>query len=180
MITNFITDTIQERLENGSIECFDIPRLVRIGAYFTSLDDNSGLTTLIEQVRRESTFSNREQAIVANYITCEILTILDECCFRVTEVKRQKNIAHREFILSKPVISLLDLQKLSGKAISFMLGVPAARLYLREMNAAILRCMRGDKIHVSGTLRVEIEYWRFFDNWKGKVVWTERHLNLEI
>ncbi|WAR14863.1 hypothetical protein MAR_004968 [Mya arenaria] len=308
--TEFINSTIQERLENGSIECLgkvgvcqpphivapltveplkprlclnlmylnnwiknisfsldtlkDIPRAVKKGAYFTSLDDKSGFDNvrlnensykyvgfqwagyyfyfktlvfgfklssyiyhtlnlqvasyirrefsipiflyiddrLIEQVRRDSRFSDREQAIVANYITCEILTRLgycinldkscfqpsqravllgfivdsEKCCFRVTEVKKQKFIAHREFILSKRVISLLDLQKLSGKAISFMLAVPAARLYIREMNAGISRGLKGGQIYVTGSLREEIEYWRFLDNWKGKVVWKPEHL----
>ncbi|WAR10439.1 hypothetical protein MAR_035515 [Mya arenaria] len=68
MFTNIITDTMQERLENVSIECLckvgvcqpplivapitvnptkpNIPRVVRKGAYFTYLDDKSGFNNI--------------------------------------------------------------------------------------------------------------------------------------
>ena len=101
--------------------------------------------------------------MLANYIVCEVLTRLGYCinlektvflpsqyivflgflvdsvnrCFRITESKKTKFIALREECSTKSTVSVLDLQKLTGRCISFMLAVPAAKLYTREMNNAI-------------------------------------------
>ena len=175
---------------------FDLPM-------FLYIDDR-----LIEQVRTKPLGSKSNQALLANYIVCEILVRLGYClnidkcvlvptqspvflgfivdavegCFRITEKKRQKFIQLRESLLAKQSVSVLDLQKLSGRAISFMLAVPAAKLYTREMNLAISQgIMTEASIPMTGRLRDEVMFWRFLDTWQGKLAWkTERHLTISI
>ena len=103
-------------------------------------------------------------------------------CFRLTNEKKQKFASLREQCLDKEYLSVLELQQLAGKCISFMLAVPGAKLYTREMNRAIsLGCKSNQKTFLSADLRDEIQSWRFLDNWEGQMVWKkERHLYLEI
>lgn len=72
--------------------------------------------------------------------------------------------------------------KLVGRCISFLLAVPAAKLYTREMNSAISFGIKNQTtVALSHRLRHEITSWRFFDTWKGKLVWKkERHLIVAV
>ena len=313
---DFITETITERLKNGSISCLgkvgtvspphivapltveptkprlcinlmylnnwirdvpfsldtlkNVPRTVKDGAFFTTIDDKSGFDNvflsddsfklvgfqwggyffwfktlpfgfklssfvyhtlnlqptsyirrkfsipmflyiddrLVEEVRRQDLQQGVNTAILANYIVCELLSRLGYCinldktlfvpsqtvvflgfiidsverCFRLTDSKKAKFIRKREECLAKSVISIIDLQKLVGRCISFLLAVPAAKLYTREMNNAISFGIKNQtNVVLSHRLKEEIMSWRFLDNWTGKLVWKkEKHLSVTV
>ena len=150
----------------------------------------------------------KKSALLANYIVCEVLTRLGYCinlektvflpsqsivflgflvdsvnrCFRITESKKKKFIALREECSTKSTVSVLDLQKLTGRCISFMLAVPAAKLYTREMNNAISCAIRNQSsVIMTDDLKSEIISWRFLDLWTGKLEWKkERHLAVKV
>lgn len=68
---------------------------------------------------------------------------------------------------------MLNLQQLAGRCISFMLAVPAAKLYTREMNNSISLGITSDSnIPMAGSLKEELITWRFIDNWE--VSWNGR------
>ena len=316
LFTEFITNTIIERLRNGSIDCLgkideispphivapltveptkprlcinlmylnnwiknltfnldtlkDVQRVVKHNAYLTSIDDKSGFDNvllaedsydlvgfqwggyyfrfktlpfgfklssyiyhtlnlqptsyirkrfslpmflyiddrLIEEIRSDAIQPGFNNAKLANYIVCEILTRLgyclnlnksiftptkkptflgfivdsENCCFRLTDSKKRKFITFREECLNNDFISVLHLQKLAGRCISFMLVVPAAKLYTREMNRAIsLGIKSHSKVRLEGTLRDEITFWKFLDTWEGKLSWkSEKHFAITI
>lgn len=144
--------------------------------------------------------SDYESDNLSNYITCELLLRLGYCLnlhktifeptptptfwvysrlkgtmFQNNPVVEEEVFALREHILTKNVISVLDLQKFAGRAISFMLAVPTATLYIREINAAISLGIKGNRIFLDGDLLDEIMYWQFLDNWEGKVLWKQEH-----
>ena len=66
--------------------------------------------------------------------------------------------------------------------VSFSLAVPAARLFTREMSAAISIGMRTLKpIAVQGVLCDEIAHWLFLEEWDDPLPWREeRHLQIEL
>ena len=166
---------------------------------FLYIDDR-----LIEEVRDSRVQKGYQSAMIASYITCEIVLRLGFClslkksvfvptqtpvflgfivdsinrCFRLTDAKRNKFIELREFCLSQQAVSVSCLQKLAGRCISFMLAVPAAKLYTREINRGISKAIKlGGYIMISGELSEEITYWRFLDNWQGMLKWKdEKHL----
>ncbi|CAC5378217.1 unnamed protein product [Mytilus coruscus] len=106
-------------------------------------DDESDLARakLVEEVRIEGIEPGIPSALLANYIVCEILNRLGYClnltktifvptqspdfigfkvdcverCFRLTEIKKKKIVDFREACLTKSELSILDLQKLSGR-----------------------------------------------------------------
>lgn len=108
---------------------------------------------LVEEVRKPGLKAGVSSALLANYIVCEVITRLGYCinldktvfipsqsvvflgfvvdsvarCFRITESKKQNFINLSEDCLTKSAITVLDLQKLVGRCISFMLTVPAAK-----------------------------------------------------
>lgn len=63
----------------------------------------------------------------------------------------------RGHILVRQDIDLFTLQKFAGKCISFMLAVPSAKLFIREVNRAI-RMASKKSIKMSKDLRDEIRY----------------------
>ena len=104
-------------------------------------------------------------------------------CFRLTQSKKEKFAKFRDYCLSKSRLSVLELQQLAGKCISFMAAVPGAKLFTREMNFAISVGIRstGSKVYMSDELREEIETWKFLDTWDGKLEWKkERHISVEL
>jgi hypothetical protein len=73
------------------------------------------------------------------------------------------------------------LQKFMGKCISFYLCVPAAKLYIRNMAAAISKASRSSQMLVVGKeLAQEIEAWAFME--RREVQWLpwreERHVSI--
>lgn len=90
----------------------------------------------------------------------------EEKCFRLTQAKTSKFAALRDDCLGKSSLSVRDLQKLSGRAVSFMLVVPRAKLFTREMNYAIFGGIKSmGRIVMSPELREELEAWKFLDTW---------------
>ena len=170
---------------------------------FLYIDDR-----LIECLRKSSLQSDFDKATVANYIVCEILLRLGYCinilksvfvptkspvflgfivdsvdrCFRITEAKKEKFATLRDLCLNKSRLSVLELQQLAGRCISFMLAVPGAKLYTREMNYAISLGIRSkSKVTMTQELREELQAWNFLDTWSGKMEWRkEKHLVIEI
>ena len=71
---------------------------------------------------------------------------------------------------------------MQGKCISLTLAVPAAKLYIREVNKAISIATKNSRsVPMKNDLREEIEHWRFLDDWEGFVPWrSEKHLQVEI
>lgn len=153
-------------------------------------------------------FSNQELAERALYIVCSTLIklgyfvglkkslfipshllkflglIIDSVrqTFLIPKEKRASFAVLRSCILEKQDINLLTLQKFAGKCISFMLAVPAAKLFTREVHRAISLASKNSKsIRISKDLREEIEYWNFLDNWEGCVPWKqEKHLQINL
>lgn len=79
-------------------------------------------------------------------------------------------------------MSLVSIQKIIGKCVSFSLVVPAAKLFTREMNLAASRALKSNKsVKITGLLRKELEYWRFLDTWEGHMTWREEgHVSLSL
>ncbi|XP_019634948.1 PREDICTED: uncharacterized protein LOC109477927 [Branchiostoma belcheri] len=102
--------------------------------------------------------------------------------FRLPERKKVSFATLREGVLNEQSVPIVKLQKLTGKLVSFGLAVPAARLYCREMfNAIRLAGKTGTEVRIKGSVREEIQYWRFLDQWEGHVPWrTEKHESIEL
>ena len=64
----------------------------------------------------------------------------------------------------------------------FLLVVPAAKLFTREMNLAVSRTLKSKTfVKIAGPLRKELECWRFLDTWEGHMTWREeRHVSLSL
>ncbi len=84
--------------------------------------------------------------------------------------------------MSKPRVTVLELQQLAGRCVSFMLVVPAAELYTREINAAISSGLTSNSsVAMSGALQDEVAFWKFLDTWSGQLTWKkERHISLTL
>ena len=102
--------------------------------------------------------------------------------FRLLPEKRDKFILLVKDILSRKHVSLLYLQKLSGKCVSFSAAVPAARLFTNELYMAVSKATRSSKpVFISPALRREIEHWLFLESCFGFLTWRlERHFQFKI
>lgn len=102
--------------------------------------------------------------------------------FSLPADKRQKFAELRESILKSNTVTVKTLQRFAGKANSFCLAVPAAKLYTREVNVSISKGMKSSKpLIVSDNLKKEVQEWRFLDTWKGSMPWkTEKHFSVQI
>ena len=80
------------------------------------------------------------------------------------------------------LVSVKTLQRLVGKCVSFARAVPAAKLFTREMNAAISKGLCSQKlILLRGALREEIAHWLFLENWDDPIPWRdERHIQVSV
>ena len=90
--------------------------------------------------------------------------------------------ALREQILAcKKYVNIKTLQRFQGKCISFLLAVPAAKLFIRVMSSAIAHASASGQVGLSPCLREELSYWRFLDSWEGCVPWRdEKHVGLSL
>jgi hypothetical protein len=76
--------------------------------------------------------------------------------------KKGKLIELGEFILSKEDIDVRTLQRFTGKCISMSLAIPGCKLFCREVNAGISRCLKNSRsFKVEGSLRKELVHWKF-------------------
>ena len=102
--------------------------------------------------------------------------------FILPEEKKQSFANFRDYSFNSKVIPIKSLQKFAGKAVSFSLAVPAAKLYCREVNYNIskgLHCSRPVKM--SDALREESQHWQFLDSWSRFLPWRqERHFCIKI
>lgn len=75
------------------------------------------------------------------------------------------------------MVEVKTMERFASKCISMGLAVPMAKLFCREVNAAICGGLGGSKhVSLSVSLRSEVEFWRFLDSWKGYArLGTERH-----
>ena len=65
--------------------------------------------------------------------------------FILSEGKKKKFATLRDNLLSSKVIQVKMLQCFAGKAVSLALTIPAAKLYVREVNAHIGKALRRSK-----------------------------------
>ena len=102
--------------------------------------------------------------------------------FRLIPERKRRFIELIRETLRSRYVSVKTLQRLVGKCVSFSLAVPAARLFTREISAAISMGMRTLKpIAVQGALRDEIAHWLFLEEWDDPLPWREeRHLQIEL
>ena len=102
--------------------------------------------------------------------------------FHLIPEKKGKFIALIRKLLESSYVSVKTLQHLVGKCISFARAEPAAKLFTREMNAAISRGLRSQKpILLRDALREEIAHWLFLENWDNPIPWRdERHIQLSV
>ena len=102
--------------------------------------------------------------------------------FHLIPDKKRKFLELIRETLGSSYVSVKTLQRLVGKCVSFSLAVPAARLFTREMSAAISRGMRTMKpIAIRGALRDEIAHWLFLEGWDDPLPWREeKHLQINI
>lgn len=87
--------------------------------------------------------------------------VIDSCkqTFLIPDEKKVTFAKMRGHNLVRQDVDLLTLQKFAGKCISFMLAVPSAKLFLREVNRAIRMASKKSKsIKMSKDLRDEIRY----------------------
>ena len=54
---------------------------------------------------------------------------------------------------------------------SLSLAVPAAKLYIENLSAAIAGCSVEGQVKLTESLREEICHWRFLHEWSGFVSW---------
>ena len=102
--------------------------------------------------------------------------------FHLIPEKKGKFIAVIQKLLESSYVSVKTLQRLGGKCVSFARAVPAAKLFTREMNAAISRGLRSHKpILLRGALREEISHWLFLENCDNPSPWRdERHIQISV
>ena len=102
--------------------------------------------------------------------------------FILPKEKREKFAVLRESMIRSKTVALKTLQRFAGKAISFSLAVPAAKLYIRQVNASISQCFNKQKpILVSEELKEELVHWRFLDTWEKCLPWkSEKHLTVSL
>ena len=102
--------------------------------------------------------------------------------FHLIPEKKEKFIALIHEILGLSYVSVKTLQRLVGKCVSFARAVPAAKLFTREMNAAISKGLRSQKlILLRGALREEIAHWLFLENWDDPIPWRdESHIQVSV
>ena len=102
--------------------------------------------------------------------------------FHLIPEKKVKFITFVRDILGNSYISVKTLQRLAGKCVSFSRAVPAARLFTREMNAAISQGLGSQKaVLLHGALREEISHWLFLESWDDPLPWRdELHVQISV
>lgn len=86
--------------------------------------------------------------------------------------KKAKFIDLRESILERKEVDVKTLQRFTGKCISMSLVIPGCKLFCREINAGISHGLKNSRsVKISGSLKEEIEHWRFVDKWQDCSKW---------
>ena len=102
--------------------------------------------------------------------------------FILPEEKKRKFAALQDSLINMKVIPVKSLQKFAGKAVSFSLAVPAARLFCRQINNHIGKGLKNSRpVKTTESLKEELEHWKFPDSWNGFLPWRkERHLVVQV
>ena len=101
-----------------------------------------------------------------NTTTCEI-SVPDDKWFKFRELTQT--------LLRSNKILVKDLEKLRGKAISFLICAPSARLHIRRMTEKITRAGRTAELYVlnDASLREEFEQWVSFTQEDITTIWKK-------
>ncbi|XP_077993129.1 uncharacterized protein LOC144447097 [Glandiceps talaboti] len=103
--------------------------------------------------------------------------------FAIPEEKKRKFLDLIDGILTVRAVLLSVVQKLMGKCISFILALPCARLYIRQMAIACGKSQKYGRslIPIRGHLRQEIEQWKVILKTAGTFTWpVEGHRGLRV
>lgn len=111
-----------------------------------------------------------------------MLTDTSQLTFSIPDTKKLKCARLREQILGEQAVSVNTMQSFIGRCISFILAVPAAKLYTVEANLAVGRAIKeGRQVYIDAILEQEIASWRFLDGWAGCLPWKpEFHSTIVI
>ena len=119
------------------------------------------------------------------------MTSLEYLGFLVDSVTQAFVIPQRKIVAWAPLrgkilacmksVDIKSLQRFQGTCISLSLAVPAAKLFIREMNHAIVSASSNGLVPLSQALTSELIHWRFLDTWRECVPCREeRHLQLSM
>lgn len=92
-------------------------------------------------------FVGLKKTITSNKSLKFLGLVIDSCkqTFLIPDEKKVTFAKMRGHILVRQDVDLLTLQKFAGKCISFMLAVPSAKLFIREVNRAIRMASKKSK-----------------------------------
>ncbi|KAJ8300929.1 hypothetical protein KUTeg_022448 [Tegillarca granosa] len=130
-------------------------------------------------------FINLQKSVFSPSRVIRFLGLLIDSCrlaFIIPEDKKDKFSVLEESLLLKESVDILSSKKFAGKCISFLLAVPAVKLYTKEVNKAISSATKGNGwIKVSRESRDEICYWRFLDQKQECFTWRkEKRLQISL
>ena len=96
--------------------------------------------------------------------------------------KKEKFTFLRESLINSNFVSVKSLQRFAGKAVSFSLAIPTAKLFCREINSHIGKGLRSPKpLRMTRSLEDELSSLRFLDTWHGFLPWRdEKHFSVEV
>ncbi len=128
---------------------FNTPSFVDVDRMFNAV---KSLYIVCQVLVRLGYFIGLEKSI---FEPCQVLSFLGMLidsvrrAFLLPDKKKESFALLRDSILAQEIVSLKKLQRFTGKCISFMLAVPAARLYTREVNLAIGKAVKTVDISLS-------------------------------
>jgi len=68
----------------------------------------------------------------------------------------------------------VTLQRFVGKCVSFLLVIRGAKNFICQANSAFSHSTKcGAKIAMEGSLKEELVFWRFLDDWAGMMLWRD-------
>ena len=102
--------------------------------------------------------------------------------FILPDGKKEKFTFLRESLINSNFVSVKSLQRFAGKAVSFSLAIPEAKLFCREINSHIGKGLRSSKpLRMTRNLKDELSSWRFLNTWHGFLPWRdEKHFSVEV
>lgn len=158
----------------GQVSIIGDPQLARSACYMAC----KLLTQLGYFLNLEKSVFIPTQRLVFLGLECD--SVLQS--FHLPEKKIVRFRELRESILKQQQTSITSLQKMIGKCMSFVLVVPGAKLFTREMSIAITQASKRKAfIDVKSPLRLELEHWRFLDTWTDHMPWfDERHVVVRL
>lgn len=121
--------------------------------------------------------SSRDLAKISKHLGLLVSSV--HMGFGLADEKKKAFADLRELLITSECIDVRSLQRFAGKAVSFSLAVPGAKLFCREVNRAVSDASRlGSFIIVpSEALLEEFRHWRFLDGWDGFLKWrSEAHI----